>query len=345
MQFLNDKERQDGKKQEHASGKEKSAYAQQYVISGEKGFLRSLVWKTLGCHGRCLGGLRHGGRVYLGGAGVTRQLGRLTGRRGGSGIDTMDTPRFFCGLLLLGVCMLTWGCAEKKENFMATGQGLQARTLYGPAEAEYRRAIKEDPTNAEAHYRLGSLANQLGNTVGAEKEYRAALQVNATHPAAQSALADILINRGAAARRQGKGDDARRELEEAVKVYPGSSTAHLELGVTYEEAGQIEKAVQEYQAAVKADAGNVAARLRLGQGYNAQKQYKPAAAAFETVLAGNPDEAEAHAGLGVAYFHLGKPDQAKKAFEQAVRKHLVAGRRDLARQVKSEADRLMPGGK
>ena len=62
------------------------------------------------------------------------------------------------------VCAVMWGCAEKKDNFMATAQGLQARTLYGPAETEYRRALKEDPTNAEAHYRLG-------NTVGAE--YRA----------------------------------------------------------------------------------------------------------------------------------------------------------------------------
>ena len=153
---------------------------------------------------------------------------------------------------------------------------------------------------------------------------------------------------GAAARRQSKLDEARRELEEAVKVYPGSSTAHLELGVTYEEAGQIDKSVQEYQSAVKADSKNLAAQVRLSQGYNAQKQYKSVAVAFETVLAENPDEAEAYAGLGVAYFHLGKTEQTKTAFAQAVRKHLIAGRRDLAQQVKNEADTLMlaaSGGK
>ena len=61
------------------------------------------------------------------------------------------------------VSAVLWGCAEKKD-FMATAQGLQAQTLYGPAETEYRHALKEDPPNAEAHYRLG-------NTVGAE--YRA----------------------------------------------------------------------------------------------------------------------------------------------------------------------------
>ena len=37
---------------------------------------------------------------------------------------------------LLLVSAVIWGCAEKKDNFMATAQGLQARTLYGPAETE-----------------------------------------------------------------------------------------------------------------------------------------------------------------------------------------------------------------
>jgi hypothetical protein len=45
--------------------------------------------------------------------------------------------------------------------------------------------------------------------------------------------------------------------------------------------------------------------------------------------------------LGVAYFHQGQRDAAKKAFDQAIRKHLVAGRRDLAQQVKNEADALL----
>ncbi|MCE2487836.1 MAG: tetratricopeptide repeat protein, partial [Desulfurellaceae bacterium] len=110
-----------------------------------------------------------------------------------------------CVSLLL-VAAVTWGCAEKKDNFMATAQGLQARTLYGPAETEYRRALKEDPTNAEAHYRLGALADRLGNTVGAEKEYRAALGANAQHAAARTALADILVKRGVGARRDGELD-------------------------------------------------------------------------------------------------------------------------------------------
>ena len=246
----------------------------------------------------------------------------------------------FVSLLLVSTVM--WGCAEKKDNFMATAQGLQARTLYGPAETEYRRALKEDPTNAEAHYRLGALADRLGNTAGAEKEYRAALGVDAGYAAARTALADILVKRGVGARRGGELDQARRELEEAVTVQPGSSLARFELGATYQAAGQIDAAIREYRAALQADRDNTAALLGLGQAYTAQQRYEPAAAAFRAVLANNPDTAAAHAGLGVAAFHLGQSEQARRSFERAIRTHLIAGRRDLARQVQDQAAALLP---
>ena len=48
----------------------------------------------------------------------------------------------------------------------------------------------------------------------------------------------------------------------------------------------------------------------------------------------------AYAGLGVAYFYQDKRAEARKAFDLSVRKHLVAGRRDLAIKVKQESDAL-----
>jgi len=226
---------------------------------------------------------------------------------------------------------------------MAKGRDLEARTLYGPAMAEYRRAIEEDPANAaEAHYRIGVLSNTLGNSEGAVQEFRAALQLDPNHAAARKAVVAFYVNRGAMARQQRRLDEAVRDLQEAVKVDPGSSTAHLELGRAYEENGRLTEAVQEYQAAVNADATNLAAQVRLGQALNAQQQYAQAVTAFTAVLASNPDKAEAYAGLGVAYFHQGQRDEAKKAFDLAIRKYLIAGRRDLAVKVKNEADALMP---
>ena len=197
----------------------------------------------------------------------------------------MPMPRFVLLLFLLTFSTTGLNCAEA-EDFMARGRDLEARTLYGPAMAEYQRAIKEDPANAaEAHYRIGVLSNRLGNTEGAVQEFQAALQINPHHAEARAAVAAFYVNRGAAARQQHHLDEALRELQEALKVDPGSSTTQLE---------------------------------------------------------GNPDKAEAYAGLGAAYFHQDQRDEAKKAFDKAIRLHLIAGRRDLAQKVKDEADTLMP---
>lgn len=246
-------------------------------------------------------------------------------------------------LVFLFVVCPCWLNTAIAEDFMAKGRDLEARTLYGPAIAEYQRAIKEDPANAaEAHYRIGMLSNKLGNTEGAAREFRAALQANPNHTGARLALAAFYINRGVSARHQRQLDESVHELQEATRIDPASSTAHLELGQTYEESGRVAEAVQEYQTAVNADPKNLTAQLRLGQGYNTQKQYAQAVPAFKAVLESNPDRAEAYAGLGVAYFHLGQEDEAKHAFNQAMRKYLVAGRRDLAVKVKNEADALMP---
>ncbi|MCS6926567.1 MAG: tetratricopeptide repeat protein [Candidatus Binatia bacterium] len=241
------------------------------------------------------------------------------------------------------MCCLLWRPWAVAEDFMAKGQELEMRTLYGPAIAAYRRAIEEDPANAaEAHYRIGMLSNKLGNSEGAAREFRAALQVDPRHAGARQALAAFHLNRGVAARRQQRFDEALHELQQAVSVDPGSSTPHLELGQTYEEAGRVAEAVQEYHAAVQADPKNLAAQLRLAQGYNTQQQFALAVPAFQAVLAENPDKAEAYAGLGIAYFHQGQHEEARRAFDMAIRKYLAAGRRDLALRIKAEADALLP---
>jgi len=245
------------------------------------------------------------------------------------------------------VFLLNWGLGHdaSAEDYMAKGRDLENRTLYGPAMAEYQRAIKETPEHAaEAHYRIGVLSNQLGNTEGGMQEFRAALQADPNHVEARQAVAAFYLNRGANARQQQRLPDALQDLQEAVKFDPGSSTPHLELGMAYQESGRLSEAVQEYQAAVTADPKDLTAQMRLGQGYNAHQQYDQAMVAFKAVLEGNPNSAEAYAGLGVAYVHQGQPEEAKKAFNMAIRKYLVAGRRDLAVKVKENADRLMPPG-
>ena len=243
-----------------------------------------------------------------------------------------------CGLSGL----LLVACATEKKDFMASAREFESRTLFAPAMQEYEEAIEENPNNAEAYYRIGALANEIGNTAFAAQKFRQALNIDANHPGAKRALTTYHINRGTIARQQGRLSEARSELQAAVRVDPGSSVAQSELGRTHEAEGRLDAAMQAYSASAEADPHNIDTQLALGQGYLAQKRYAEAVRALKAVLDTNPDRAEAYTGLGVAYFHQGKQQAARQSFEQAIRRYLLAGRRDLAKQVQEKAAALFP---
>ena len=241
-----------------------------------------------------------------------------------------------CGLSGL----LLVACATEKKNFMTSARELESRTLFAPAMKQYEEAIEENPNNAEAYYRIGALANEIGNTEFAAQKFRQALHIDANHPGAKRALSTYHINRGTIARQQGRLSEARSELQAAARVDPGSSVAQLELGRVHEAEGRLDDALQAYSAAAVADPQNIDTQLALGQGYLVQKQYAEAVTALKAVLDTNPDRAEAYTGLGEAYFHQGKKLVARQSFEQAIRHYLLTGRRDLARQVQEKMDAL-----
>ena len=246
-------------------------------------------------------------------------------------------------LLILSTALCT-ACAAEKKDFMASAQELESRTLFAPAMRDYEEAIEKNPDNAEvkaeAHYRIGAMANELGNSDFAADRFRAALEENTAHPDAKRALATHHVNRGAAARAQGRIGDARRELEVAVRVDPDSAVAHLELGRTYEAEDRLDDALHAYEAAARVAPSNIDVQLVLGHAYLAEQRYDQAVTALTAALAGNPDRAEAYAWLGEAYFHQGRRDDATQAFDQAMRRYLLIGRRDLARGVKNKSDAL-----
>ncbi len=243
------------------------------------------------------------------------------------------------GLIACGLSGLV-ACATEKKNFMASAQELESRTLFAPAMKEYEEAIEENPNNAEAYYRIGALANELGNTEFAAQKFRQALHIDANHPGAKRAMTTYHLNRGTIARQQGRLSAARSELQAAVRVDPSSSVAQLELGRVHEAEGRLDAALHAYSASAAADPQNIDTQLALGQGYLAHKQYAEAVTALKAVLNANPDKAEAYTSLGEAYFYQGQKQAAHQAFAQAIRRYLLTGRRDLAKQVKEKADAL-----
>ncbi len=66
-----------------------------------------------------------------------------------------------------------WKFVHKSDNF-ATARALIEKGDLRAAQIDLRNAVRDDPTNAEAHFRLGVVQMRLGDPVAAEKELRLA---------------------------------------------------------------------------------------------------------------------------------------------------------------------------
>ena len=66
-----------------------------------------------------------------------------------------------------------WKFVHKADNF-ANARALIEKGDLKAAQIELRNAVRDDPTNSEAHFRLGLVQIRLGDPVAAEKEFRLA---------------------------------------------------------------------------------------------------------------------------------------------------------------------------
>jgi tetratricopeptide (TPR) repeat protein len=106
-------------------------------------------------------------------------------------------------------------------------------THYRRAEALLRKALAADPALVEASLRLGRVLTQLARHEEAVPFLRTAIDT-ATDPAL-TYYAHLFM--GDAAQALGQKDEARREYENAVAVFPDAQAARLALGVVLRSGG------------------------------------------------------------------------------------------------------------
>ena len=92
-------------------------------------------------------------------------------------------------------------------------------------------------------------------------------------------------------------DQARREYEALVKLQPGNLTVFNNLGLIYEEAGQLPKAAAAYRSALALDPNYVPAHNNLGVVYERQGKRDEAIAAYRAALAADSKLKDAQSNL------------------------------------------------
>lgn len=197
---------------------------------------------------------------------------------------------------------------ETAEDHVTRAAAYWNQNRLDAAESEYRRALRLDPRNFDAHRYLGDLLYRAGRYQEAEGEYAAALALRGD--------ADVRVWYGMAALQQGRTAEAVERLREATRADPGSFPAWLDLGISLTRLGEAEEAVAAFRRAREIQPDDLDAAHNLGYALNLAGRPAEAATVLEDVVRRDPDRVISLYELARAYRAYGRPDWARKTLEK-----------------------------
>ena len=151
--------------------------------------------------------------------------------------------------------------AESAEADMLVGEALDEMKDTAGATKEFRAAIAVNPKEPNVHFGLGYLLWTQRQMKEAAEEFQAELANDPEHIQAMLYLADSQIQ-------MDRMEDARPLLEKVVRIDPDDPMGHLDLGIVYADADRNEDALRELKAAASLDPNNVNAHWRLSRLYH-----------------------------------------------------------------------------
>src|SRR5690349_18324318 len=173
---------------------------------------------------------------------------------------------------------------------------------------------------AEQQYQRGAALNASGDAHGAERHFRAALELDPRHVDAQIDLGVTLLAQGLPAA-------AERACRRALEMAPESLAAHVNLGSTLDSQGRLDEAVAAWKQALvlapksaQALSDLTAAQLRLRLG-KAHLELGQAAAAIDSLREAtrlDPASVVVWNALGHALDVQGDIDKALHCYEKAL---------------------------
>jgi protein O-mannosyl-transferase len=194
-------------------------------------------------------------------------------------ISNVALCRWACGLGATVVLAILAACAWRQTTFWCDSESMWRRSLactsgnhfahwalgtammdqdrIEEAIAQYKAAIRVNPTSSDAHNNLGIALRRLGRIDEAVAEYQAAIK-------AKQGDAQARNNLGVVLEQAGRRDEAIAQYEAAIKTRPDFVEPRLNLGTILESLGRKEEALAHFQKAVEIDPKYPSARRNLG---------------------------------------------------------------------------------
>jgi tetratricopeptide (TPR) repeat protein len=245
---------------------------------------------------------------------------------------------------------------------------LQEKKQFEEAEKLFGQALKADPAYFEAQFNLGYLYEEWGKPDKAVKAYLAAAKISGKDTEALLAVAQIEEGRGkwqeaaqayrkaierdgsliglkveiaAALRKQGKNEEAVKELDEllaAVVIADGADLAvPFKAARELRLAGKPKKALDTLLKFPSKAKGTFSVKTEIGQCHLALGSCSKAAAVFKDILKDKPDHPEVLLALGDSYTCAKKCKEAAEAYGKFLQKTDESDKRraEVLKKIKS----------
>ena len=211
----------------------------------------------------------------------------------------------------LGAVALASSAAERSSAHVTLARAWIATGDQMRAQAEYKKAIEEDPSSGTAYLGLGEICLFQQNPAEAEKYFNQAIQASPDLAPAYAALAKLL----AGSHQRG---EALAMLQKAVALDPEDWQSQFELAKLLMEAGDAARAKDLLTKILAGQpnflpAGEQLALLSLRQG-----DVAGAIARAQSLLAHNPRAAEGHRVLALAFWRERQTDASLAECAQAL---------------------------
>lgn len=217
-------------------------------------------------------------------------------------------------------------------------------------------AVRRDPEDAEAHYRLATVRQLRSDWERAIAGYRRALELRPDHAPTHAQLGEALVEVGRVEegighmRRStrldpdfgyahytlGAGLEAAGQLAAAEDSYrraadlmPEDARTHFSVGNLLNGRGAVGEAERHFRRALEVDPGFAPAGYNLANLLAAAGRYEEAIGHYRKAVEGRPAFGPAHVNLGIALETVGRMDEAIASYRAATADRTVAARAQL----------------
>jgi tetratricopeptide (TPR) repeat protein len=163
------------------------------------------------------------------------------------------------------------------------------------------------PASAQAEQLEAEAYESQGDWDKAATEYRKILEQNPQRHGIHYRLGRVLLSKTPP-----DVENAKKELNEELKIDPKNAAAEFVLGETARQSGQWDEAIAHFSKAARLDEGFQEAYLALGMSLNSAGRFADALPPLESYVKMQPGDPAGHYQLGTAYARTGHKEEAQR---------------------------------